>query len=774
VPHGDDRSIQVHACPGPVRQLEVLRDVILAALAEDPSLGESDILVVCPDLPTFAPLIPGVFGPSAEAPSPAWDGPPRIRYTISDRELRADDALAGALLSLVSLAGGRFGASEVLDFCGLAPVAAAFGFDDDALEQIEGWVGDTEIRWGLTESTRVRHDLPHVVTNTWRHGLDQLLVGLAVDDDQPVLGPGNIPAWGVEGGGVDVLNRLVALIRRLEQLEQSWNEPAPLHEWNLRLSRAVAEFFQLRFQDDWQIERVRAAIAELVVEAELSGAGSVEFSVREIAQVLEERLTASAARPRFFDGALTFTSLRPLRWVPHRMICILGLDEDAMERRTVNGDDLLAANPDLGDPDRRADQRQSLLEVVLCAGDRLVITRTGRDTRSNSEVPHSIAMAELFTEIESIVDAEDFERLVIERFHPRHGFATSNFATARPFSFDPRALAAARAKAGRVEGADAPAPIERLRSETIELADLRRVLVNAPKLFFQDRLLASFPGVGEGVNDNLPVENDALLSWTILTECINRTLRHTDVTSFVEVVGARGSLPSGRAGTDEVVALVALAGDMVERLRSLGIGEQTEPWALDVSFDPTRRIIGELDGVYPRHAIGPIRITASKEDDRQILQLWLDLCALTAVHPETPWRALVVSPKRTAKSNVKVSELRMRGETSTQRMTLATEVLARLADLHHRALREPLPILAKVGVGGTVQTPYLTRWDDLFGMQNDPYVLAAYGKLSDAELLDIGADPADPGDPGIPSRLLRLRDFLDGLRNNSVTQQELK
>ena len=133
-----------------------------------------------------------------------------------------------------------------------------------------------------------------------------------------------------------------------------------------------------------------------------------------------------------------------------------------------------------------------------------------------------------------------------------------------------------------------------------------------------------------------------------------------------------------------------------------------------------------------------------------------------------------MSPRRTAKSNVKVSELRMRGEAPAQRRTLATEVLAQLADLHRRALREPLPILAKVGTGGTDETPYLKRWDDPYGMQNDPYVLAAYGKLSDAELLDLGADAGDPGDPDIPSRFLRLRDLLDGLRNNSVTQQELK
>ncbi len=770
---GDDRSIEVHACPGPMRQIEVLRDVILGALADDPSLEESDVLVVCPDLATFAPLIPAALGPSTDSGTAGRRGPPRVRYTITDREVRIDDALPTALMSLVRLVGGRYTASEVLDFCGRQPVADAFMFDTDALHQIERWLGATEIRWGLNETNRTRNGLPNLPTNTWCHGLDQLLVGMAVHDDQPVLGPGRVPALGVEGGGVDVLDKLMALIHRLVKIEEEWNQPAPLHEWNARLSNAVTDFFQLPFSEQWQIERVRAAIADVVADAELAHAGSVELSVREVAQLLDESLSARPARPRFFDGAITFTSLRPLRWVPHRMICILGLDEDAMERRSVNGDDLLGNKPDLGDPDRRADQRQSLLEVVLSAGDKLVITRTGRDIRSNSDVPHSIAVAELLTEIASIVDPGSSAglRRQIERFHPRHSFALENFDSAKPFSFDPCALDAARAKARRVDDVDAATILDPPHGDVIELADLGRVVVNAPKFLIQDRLQASFPGVTDVVSDNLPVARDALLNWQTLTECIDRTREYSNVASFVNVIRARGSFPAGPAGDDEVIRLTELAEAMVDTLDRLGVRDRGKAVSVDLAVDG-HRFAGRLEGVHEPQAIGPIRITASAEDDRQLLPLWLDLCALTLLAQETPWRAILVSRKGAA--NSKVSELSMRGESSAERAARASHVLIKLVDLHRRALREPLPILAKVGVAGTTETPYLKGWDDRFGMQRDAYVLAAYGKLSGAELLDVRADPADPGDPLNPSRFLRFRGFLEELRENSVTTRELR
>ena len=61
----DDTSVQVHSCHGPARQVEVLREVLLGLLADDPTLEPRDILVMCPDIEVYAPLITAAFGMGA-------------------------------------------------------------------------------------------------------------------------------------------------------------------------------------------------------------------------------------------------------------------------------------------------------------------------------------------------------------------------------------------------------------------------------------------------------------------------------------------------------------------------------------------------------------------------------------------------------------------------------------------------------------------------------------------------------------------------------------
>ena len=75
----DDRSLQVHACHGRARQVEVVRDAILHLLADDPTLEPRDIVVMCPDIEVFAPLIHATFGTGASGRRRGRRAPPAAR-----------------------------------------------------------------------------------------------------------------------------------------------------------------------------------------------------------------------------------------------------------------------------------------------------------------------------------------------------------------------------------------------------------------------------------------------------------------------------------------------------------------------------------------------------------------------------------------------------------------------------------------------------------------------------------------------------------------------
>ncbi len=771
-PEPQDTSIQIHACTGNARQVEVLRDALLAQLRDDPTLNESDILVVCPDLTTFAPLIPGALGPSADRAVAGRSGLPRLRYTISDRDLPTDDVLNQALLALVDMVGGRYQASRMLDFLSLPPVADAFMFDADDLDQIEDWLAATQVRWGLNEANRERNDLPGLETNTWRHGLHQLLVGMAVNDDDLTMGPGQVPATGVEGGGVATLSRLLSFLARMEEFDRTWTEPTTIGGWNERLSGAVVNLFQVPFHDAWQIERARTAIAATVVDAAVAGAQDSAFSLTELSQLLVERLGTRSARPRFFDGAITFTSLRPLRWVPHRVIAILGLDESALIRPRVSGDDILGASPDLGDPDQRADQRQALLETVLSAQDTLLITRSGRDVKSNKLAPPSIAVAELLSELKSILAPEVQDRVLdgLQHARPRHTFDPKNFLLPDPFSFDDHALGSAKAKvAGRRNGwaSAAREPLPALDPDRItEVRDLHDLLQNGAKLFLSRRLGATFRQSNEGLDDNIPAVADYLLEWSVLNDLIATGRQERTLDPHLAILRRRGAFPPGPAGEAKLHKQRGIAEEVIQAATSLGALKADD--TVDIVIDvPGLRLRGQVGGLDRATGVGPSILSASRNDDRMRTRLWLDLCLLTAQHPETDWTAIAIAKPDTAAASVRPETLRVRGSSPEERKASAIKVLVALQGLLVTGLTEPLPIFAKVIVKDS-EEGRISGWSGNHAPDSNPYVRTAFGELSDSELLEIQSRPNDPGEASETRRFIRLYGYLEGLRSEST------
>ena len=449
-----DRSIEIHACHGRARQVEVVRDAVLHLLEEDPTLEPRDVIVMCPDIDTFAPLIQATFGsydPEELEPARAL---PDLRVRLADRSLRQTNAVLGVVAELLDLAGSRVTATEVLDLAGREPVRRRFHFDDDDLMRIEEWVVGTGVRWGLDAGHRAPFKLDQLDANTWHAGLDRALLGVAMAEEGQRLFGGALPLDDMESGDIELAGKMAELLDRLSTAVSVLSETRPLNAWAAAIADVADAFTATSEQDAWERVQLQRLLDGLVDEATVDGAVSpVALSPSDIRALLADRLRGRPTRANFRTGHLTICTLVPMRSVPHRVVCLLGLDDGVFPRHVErDGDDLIAANPHVGDNDARTEDRQLLLDALLAATDRLVITYTARDDRTNLARPPAVPLGELLDVIDRTVRTDDGTpaRRWLTIHHPLQPFDVRNFTpgaliAGRPWSFDTVNLDGARA-----------------------------------------------------------------------------------------------------------------------------------------------------------------------------------------------------------------------------------------------------------------------------------------------------------------------------------------
>ena len=238
----DDRSIQVHSCHGQPRQADVVREVVLGLLQADPTLEPRDILIMCPDLDAFAPLLSAAFSelpdgaalPASRLGTAVRTGPAssigRLRLRIADRTPEQSNEVLGAMAAVLAMVPGRMPLSEVLDLAAHAPVRAKFGFDDEGLARLEVLTTQAGIRWGLDDDNRAEYALPPAA-GTWAWGVDRLLLGVSMSEEGLPRVGGVLPVDDVQGGDVALVGRLAELVTRLRGLRAAMIAKHPVSGW---------------------------------------------------------------------------------------------------------------------------------------------------------------------------------------------------------------------------------------------------------------------------------------------------------------------------------------------------------------------------------------------------------------------------------------------------------------------------------------------------------------------------------------------------------------
>lgn len=683
----DDHSLQVHACHGAARQVEVLREVLTGLLQDDPTLEPRDILVMCPDIESYAPLVQAAFGLREQSgPGPAPGHPAHtLRVKLADRSLARVNPLFEIAADLVDFAVGRLRVSDLRALIAREPVRRRFDLDEEDLERIAEWIDEAQIRWGLDGDHRRRFELSDIDQNTWRFGLRRLLLGVAMGAAGGAALGDVLPVDDVESGDIDLVGRFAELIDRIGGSLDALLAARTADEWMAALAEGVSGLGAVSHETLWQQAQFDR---ELQVVRSMA-AGGTALRVSDVRELLRSRLEGRATRANFRTGTITVCTMMPMRSVPHRVICLLGLDDGVFPRSNgIDGDDVLARLPLTGERDPRSEDRQLLLDAVLAATDHLVVTYTGAGEHTGAEHPPAAPLGELIDAARRSATWPEGRDAVVR--HPLQPFDARNLVsgalgTAEPFSFDRTALVGARAAQSQ-RPADPrllTVPLPRQPADDINFADLARFFADPAAHFVRRRLDVALPYEEQEAGDAMPITLDGLQSWQIGDRALQESLVGTAPDDITRMERLRGAIPPGALGAEvlhkAIDGVKALRSPVVELLQ-----RETASIDIDARLPDGRRVTGTIgdlrDDVH-------LAITYSTLRAKQRLQSWLTLLALTAAAPDRPWQAVAAGWLRGGKNRQAGYYLAGGLDHET-----ATRHLAELVDVYDRGMCGPIPL----------------------------------------------------------------------------------
>jgi exodeoxyribonuclease V gamma subunit len=626
-----DRSVQVHVCHSPMREVEVLHDQLLGLFETSAALQPADVIVMTPDIDAYAPCIEAVFGAGGRTPA--------IPFSIADRGPRAESPLVNGFFALLDLPGSRYDAQRLFTLLELAAVQRRFALEEHDLALVHRWLLETGVRWGIDQDSRAALGLPATREHTWRAGLERLLMGYALPGDTRQFFADILPYDAVEGTEAQVLGRFCTFADAAFGIATALRDPRSVPAWSTVLGAMLAQFFQPDEVEEADLQAIRSALQQIAQAATQAGFDApvgldvMKASLRRSLETLEWPM-------RFLTGGVTFCAMVPMRSIPFAVVCLIGMHYDNFPRRQRSlSFDRMAQEFRPGDRSRRDDDRYLFLEALLSARSCLYVSYVGHNIRDNSVIPPAVLVSELLDAIAhgcyptGQPEAEVLPQIVTH--HPLQAFSRHYF------SGDDRLFSYAKdlCEASRQAGCAAQSP-ERLVIDglsepgvewrTVELRSLLDFFRHPTRYFIQKRL-GIFLQEGQGVLESRePFTLEALPRYRLRQTVLQQHLQGEKPVSLQKFVRAAGLLPHGQAGK----ALFEREWPGIERFatRLQQVLPPAERCALDVDLSLGElRLTGQLVDV-TQHGLVGYHLGAVRPQD--YVELWVRHLVLNCLAPD--------------------------------------------------------------------------------------------------------------------------------------------
>ncbi|MBU0485669.1 MAG: exodeoxyribonuclease V subunit gamma [Proteobacteria bacterium] len=622
-----DRSIRVSSCHSAMREVEVLYDQLLAMFEEEPDLEPREIMVMTSDIELYGPLVQAVFGREGDDLV--------IPYSIADRALTSEGQLVREFMMLLELTRGRYGVTEVLGVIRNKAVAGKFKLDDHDFMLIEKWVSDVHIRWGIDGEDRRRLGLPATAGNSWRAGLDRMLLGYAMAGSGRTF-QGILPYDEMEGRSTETLGRFIHGLTTIFEYLTSLAAGRTLAGWSEDLLAIFNDCFSPDDESQGEAQLIRNVLLELAADQlQAPFPEAVEFEV--VFSHLRKLLGQEVVSAGFMTGSVTFCQMLPMRAIPFKIICLLGMNDNVFPRADRRMSfDLLAADFRPGDRSMRQDDRYLFLEAILSARRRLYLSYVGQSIRDGSQLPPSVLVTELLDYLDQRFEVEgrQLSELLVTR-HPLQPFSQSYFTADDPelFSYSRENLMAAKVGSRQVVPEVLVAhllPEPEPEYRNLDLEQLISFFVHPARYLCNHRLGIYLDREQSWQEESEPFKLEGLTRYHLETELLTRYLAGSELEEFLPAARSWGLLPHGRVGEAAYRQTASQVRELGRLVKGVQVGEKSGPLELELGLAGFK-IVGRLENIWGARQV---YFRCGKIKARDQVRIWLRHLFLNAATGE--------------------------------------------------------------------------------------------------------------------------------------------
>jgi len=706
-----DNSIKIVSCSSKLREVEILKDYILDIFDNNKNnnkkISATDILVLAPDIEDYSSFIDLLFSNTIQS---KYNGNYKIPYSISSKSFSASNISASVLIEILKISSGKVLSSEIISIIDTIPVKNKFLLTDEDISTIKKWVDQTGIRWGIDSNHREKVDNISYEENSWSKGLTQLLAGYSMFEEKGMSFLNIIPSNFINSGNSELLGKFIEITNIIFSIvnQNSKNNKKTISNWADYINKLCDNLFSDGYTDESysgvdelrnninnfdRIFSIPEELNEKNIAIEKIKNSEIEFSI--ISKEIINSLTINQNKDeRFMHRGITFSNLVPMRSIPFKVVCILGMNQDKFPRINKNSDiDLISLDPKIGDRTIRDNDLYLFLDTLLSAQETLYISYIGKSIVDNTEKLPSAPVSSLIDYIENSFKIVDEKKKIVDELvveHPLQPFSTryqmkneekletyndsySIKNTWKNKNLTDNNLIKGLPKINFNTIVNSNSNYEKLTNK-----DLINFFKNPSKFYYTNKFLLSsqFSDIDEPLKDRENYEKDNLVEYHITKTLVETLVKNDDMNWIKKKIKSEGNLPYGKNSNLYLDILETKSIKLVEKLKEYGFNQLNSKIVFEVILDSST-ISVSIDNYF-------------KESSRVIF--W-HTTKLKAKHKiEALITHLLVNTYFENTETIYVSETDKDNYFSLKKMTkeFAEESLSKILKLYNKGVQSPL------------------------------------------------------------------------------------